>query len=176
MTLNQHKKFEITEDLKVSFYMIIVIIACFLIFMSILSYNVISDGAPGGTLILGFIWSVSIVFLVVLLYFTRGFRKIRSFIINDDGIKISIPNRPEFRILWLEIEKVQIEKHGFGKTLMIELIFSNKEASLSFRHKPGSDFRVKTNKQIYAALENWCEIKGRDFSGYKRGKSISDKI
>ncbi|MHA1931314.1 MAG: hypothetical protein ACW96X_02175 [Promethearchaeota archaeon] len=167
MTLNQQKKFEIKEDLKISFYVIIVIIVCFLIFMSILTYNIISDGVPGGTLMLGFIWSVSIVFLIFILFFTRGFTKIRSFIINEDEIKISVPNRPEFRILWSEIEKVQIKKHGFGKTLMIELIFTNKETSLSFRHKPGNDFRVRTNKKIISALENWCEIKGKSFSGYK---------
>ena len=155
--------------------MIIVIIACFLIFMSILSYNIISDGVPGGIVMLGFIWSVSIIFLILIIYFMRGFTKIRSFIINDDGIKISIPNRPEFQIVWSEIEILQFKKHGFGKSRMFELIFTNKEASLSFRYKPGSDFRVRTNKKIHAALENWCEIKGKDFSGYKRRESISDE-
>ncbi|MBY9017871.1 MAG: hypothetical protein KGD66_03465 [Candidatus Lokiarchaeota archaeon] len=57
---------------------------------------------------------------------------------------------------------------------MIELVFANKEASLSFRYKPGSDFRVRTSKKLYAALENWCEIKEKDFSGYKRRESISN--
>lgn len=175
MTLNQQERFEITEDLKVSFYLIIVIIACFLIFMSILTYNIISDETPGGPVMLGFIWPVSIIFLVLIIYVMRGLTKIRSFIINNDEIKISIPNRPEFKILWSEIENVQIKKHGFGRTRVFELVFTNNEASLSFRYKPGHDFRVRTNKKIYAALENWCEIKGKDFSGYKRIESISDK-
>ncbi|MBY9017872.1 MAG: hypothetical protein KGD66_03470 [Candidatus Lokiarchaeota archaeon] len=100
MVQNKQEKFEIIEDLKVSFYMIIVIIACFLIIMSILTYNIIADGVLGGTVMLGFIWSVSIIFLILIIYFTRGFTKIRSFIINEDEIKISIPNRPEFQILW----------------------------------------------------------------------------
>ena len=67
MTLNQQKKFEITEDLRVSFYVIMVIIACFLIFMSILTYNIITDGTPGGPVMLGFIWSVSIIFLILII-------------------------------------------------------------------------------------------------------------
>ena len=66
MMLNQQEKFEITEDLKVSFYIIIVIIACFLILMSILSYNIINDEVPGGIVMLGFIWSVSIIFLILI--------------------------------------------------------------------------------------------------------------
>ena len=167
MTLNQGKKFEITENLKVSYYIIIVVIACFLIFMSILTYNIITDRTPGGPVMLGFIWSVSIIFLILIIYVIRGFTKIRSFIINDDEIKISIPKRPEFHVLWSEIEKTQIRKRGMGKSQIFELIFTNKEASLSFRYKPGMDFRVRTKNKIFAALESWCEIKGKDFSGYK---------
>lgn len=36
------------------------------------------------------------------------------------------------------------------------------------------DFRVRTFKKIYIALESWSEIKGKEFSGYK--KSNWDKI
>ena len=152
-----------------------VIIACFLIFMSILTYNIITDRTPGGPVMLGFIWSVSIIFLILIIYVIRGFTKIRSFIINDDEIKISIPNRPEFQILWSEIKKIQIKKHGMVKSQTFELIFTNKEASLSFRYRPGMDFKVRTKRKIFTALESWCEIKGKDFLGYKQRESITDK-
>ncbi|NHJ31238.1 MAG: hypothetical protein FK732_00105 [Asgard group archaeon] len=136
--------------------------------MSVLTYNIIADGVIGGTVMLGFIWSVSIIFLIIIIiYVMRGLTKIRSFIINDDEIKISIPYRPEFKISWSEIKTIQIKKHGFGRTRIFEFVFTNNGASLSFRYKPGHDFRVRTNKKIYTALENWCERKGKDFTGYK---------
>ena len=167
MTQDQDKKFEIIENLKVSFYIIIVIIVIFLIFISVLTYNVISAGEPSGIVMVSFILSVSIIFIIVIIYFMRGLTKNRYFIINQVEIKIAVPNRPEFQILWSELDLVQIRKRGFGKTLMYEIIFITKETSRSFRYKPGADFRVRSNKKIIAALESWCEIKGKDFSGYK---------
>jgi len=93
--------------------------------MSILSYNVITDETPGGPVMLVFIWSVSIIFLILIIYVIRGFRKIRSFIINDDEIKISVPNRPEFQVSWSEIEILQILKHGMGRSRTYEFVFTN---------------------------------------------------
>jgi len=164
MTLNPHKKFEIVEDLKVSFYIIVAVIVAFLIAMSVLTYNVISAGGASGIVVIAFIWPVSIIFLIIIRYVMRGLTKTRSFIINDQEIKITIPHRPEFQILWSEFESFQFKKRGMGKSRTYELIFTNKQESRSFRYRPGTDFKVRTRKKIETALEEWCGIKGKKFS------------
>ncbi len=167
MMIEKDKKFKMIENLKISFYVIIAVILAFLISMSVLTYNVISAGEPSGMVVIAFIWPVSIIFLIIVVYVMRGLKKTRSFIINHDEIRIVVPNRTEFQILWSEIDLLQIRKHGMGRSLNYEIIFNSKESSRSFRINPGMDFRVRSHKKIFDALESWCEIKMKDFSGYR---------
>lgn len=122
----------------------------------------------GGILVL-LITAGAIFFLVVfLLSLTPHASKVRSFIVTQDKIEISTPNKPFFQINWAEFDTIDIKRRTTGyrqyKRVFYTFNFLGKETQ-SIVLESNTDFK-KIHKEIIPTLKELALSKGKEFSGY----------
>lgn len=172
--------FVIIEHLKGSLYASIACITIFIAFMILVSVIVVSELGVLSIIALLIIWLIILAFLGWASIYLRGLSKVRKFIITDECIEITVPNKPNFKVNWSDFDSIEITKREsmatvpIGDTIILgprfvyfRLIFKGVDHEDSFEFESGKDFKVRTKKKILTTLQQFAEKKGKSFTGWK---------
>ncbi|MBD3342522.1 MAG: hypothetical protein GF353_25710 [Candidatus Lokiarchaeota archaeon] len=112
-------------------------------------------------------------FFVLYKFLYKLATKPRNFFISNEIIKISVPKKPKFEIIWDEFDKIEIKKHASSR--LTANIFSPrvsyndlnfvKDNTLvhAFTLKLGWDFRFKTCRKIRKLLKEFSHKLNKEY-------------
>ena len=154
--------------MKKTFYIVIAILAVFVIFLIILSIFVIPQlGAQNALIANIVIWSICILVILVISCTLRSFLQPRFFELTNEYILFKVPYRPEYKILWAQINKISIKEDtilvGKVRRKFINLIFEGEGEPQEFKLEPGRDYRSKTSEKIFQMIKEMAISKNKQF-------------
>ncbi|TXT54463.1 MAG: hypothetical protein BAJALOKI2v1_770007 [Promethearchaeota archaeon] len=168
MSKNELELIKIEESLKNKFYVMISVSVIFVFILSLISvFSAPQMSFEDAILTNILIWSTGIVFIFVILYKTRTFRKRRYFEITDEYLLFDIPNKSKFKLSWSSFDGIEIKKEKKYRRRSMQtfytLAFKGKGNSEELVIQKGFDYTEKTIKKILKSLEEAARIRKKNY-------------
>ncbi|MFX0023538.1 MAG: hypothetical protein ACFE9S_14525 [Candidatus Hermodarchaeota archaeon] len=167
--------FEIKETLHKVITFSIVCVSLFIFLMIVANIGIFVEvGVIQGFIGMAIIWPLTIFLILWIAVYLRGGTRVRRFVISDDSIIIQIPFRDLFQISWSDFRSIEIVRRATWdmvsntQTRFYNFIFKEDNVLKSFEIESGREFSRKALKQIRAKLEVLANIKGIEYTYFKK--------